>query len=358
MITRRFFLVLVLLSPRAFPQGSPDFSGIFFRTGVFIGNPTKRPKLPLGAIPPLVLEVSQRGESLGVTAMQNGATSTCSYRTDGAKRVNMYGDGVLTVDRAKIKKEKLLIESTLVARAGTLGTSTNTLHVKQTWELSPDRQTLVISGNSSVQGHLGTETYARMPTLDAAMTRAEATSEMNKCNGSLSAVANQLEPDLEKGVLLGITTYQQFTRGVSFVAGLGGPFLQGLVRSDGPSGRVFQKNGQRVEIFPDSVALEIESWVTNNSLLTIDPLATLPGQSGAPEELLNLHFRLKWIGSVTRDLGEVRSDLITEVWPELRPPRKWYKIEVPAKNVPLDDNLEIRILTNEGKQLGCISGHL
>ncbi len=358
MITRRFFLVLVLLSSPAFPQSSPDFSGIFFRTGAFIGKPARNRMLPAESIPPLVLVVSQSGQSFGVTAMQNGATSTCSYRTDGAKRVNMYGDGVLTVDRAKFKKEKLLIQSTLVARAGALGTSTNDLHVKQTWDLSPDRQTLVISGDSPVQGHLGTETYSRLPTLDAAMTRAEAASEMNRCNGSLSAVANQLEPGLEKGVLLGITAYKQFTRGVSFVAGLGGPFFQGLVRSDGPSGREFLKNGQRIETFPDSVALEIEPWVSNNSLLAIDPLATLPGHSGVPEELLNLHFRLKWIGSVTRDLGEVRSDLITEVWPELKPPRKWYKIEVPAKNVPLDDNLEIRILTNEGKQLGCISGHL
>jgi hypothetical protein len=57
-------------------------------------------------------------------------------------------------------------------------------------------------------------------------------------------------------------------------------------------------------------------------------------------------------------LGEVPSELRQAVWPELTPADKWYGMKIPAQDVPLTDRLEVHILTAEGNQLGCISGHI
>jgi hypothetical protein len=75
-------------------------------------------------------------------------------------------------------------------------------------------------------------------------------------------------------------------------------------------------------------------------------------------ELLGLRFRVRWTGSSTHDLGEVEPELLTEPWPELRPPERFHRMQIPSKGVPLSDSLEIRILTKAGNQIGCISGHI
>ena len=359
MITRRVFLILLLCSSSVYAQGRPDFSGIFFRTGVLEGHHGKKQDLRPEVAPPLVLVVSQTAKLLGVTATQNGATITSSYRLDGTESRNSGYNGVQTVDRAKFKNQKLLIESSVVAISGTV-INVGGLHVKQTWEMASDRQTLTIRTTFPFQGHLGNEIYERMPTFDVASAKAEAASEMNKCNTLPLFLTNQVQVQRQYSgeSFLSFTSFQQFNRRVSFTAHLEGSFFQKLVRIDGPGGGKFFKNGQRVETFPESVRLEVEPWVFDYSRWDPHLFLMAPWPSKIPEEFLELRFHLRWTGSESRDLGEVRSKLITEVWPELRLPWKWYTLEVPAKNVSLTDNLEIRILSSAGKQLGCISGHI
>ncbi len=335
-------------------QDKPDFTGIFLRTAV--GRPdSKNEVIPRPTpSPPLLLEVVQTEDSLTVTQNQNGATSASHYQLKGGKTTNEDFDGVQTVSQARIKKGKLIIESSVIAVGGVPVAGDHRARIEQIWELSENQQTLTVRrpANASL------EIFARQPTLERAMALADSASEMNHCNQFPVEVAERSTLDYSRGVLLGVTSYQQFHRVVIFDAGLGGPFFQGLVRKDTAGGAEFSRNGQRVEFFPDFVLAEIEPYVSPYSSGEAAPFVLPPVPPKIPEECLHLRFRLKWIGSGTRDLGEIGSELMTEPWPKERPPRRWYKVEVPAKNVPLTDTLEIQIFTSAGKRIGCISGHI
>src|SRR5208282_6027923 len=103
------------------------------------------------------------------------------------------------------------------------------------------------------------------------------------------------------------------------------------------------------------VSLEI-SFRASFSYGPWDPLGTT--NAPPPAELFSLRFQVRWTGSSTRELGELPSELLSEPWPEQREPEHFYRIEIPAKGVPLEDSLEIRILTRTGEQIGCIRGNI
>jgi hypothetical protein len=157
---------------------------------------------------------------------------------------------------------------------------------------------------------------------------------------------------------LGFTAYRQLDACFLFDAGLWGGFFKGLERSDTAKGPQFRKSGQVVSGFPDDVVLEVVTKVGDCAPGSLSILSLITSVSPLPPELLGLRFRVKWTGSSIRDLGEVQAEPRTEPWPELRKPERFYRIEIPSKGVLLTDNLEIRILTKAGNQIGCISGHM
>ena len=350
MIKWRSLLLLILCSSVSFGQTRPDFSGVFFRTGVFEGKGKRQQKSQLQVSSPLVLVITQTNGCLYVSARQNWAISSSSYQLSGTgSKKEDYG-GCRKADRAKFKHETLLTESPVPWRAHPPFGATVGPHPNQSWVISPDLQTLTIRYRIMF-GEYQEETYSRMPSLEAAMDRAELESEMNRCNAVPPFLSEPASPKYEEGVLLGVTGFQQLRRFVLFDAGMIGPFFHGLVRVDKPGGPEFRRDGELIQSYSDSLVLEIEPRISGEfELMGKGP--------GVPPELLNLRFHLKWAGAETRDLGEVGSELLTEPWAEMRAPRRWYRLEVPAQNVPLTDNLEVRILSSAGKQIGCISGHI
>ena len=58
------------------------------------------------------------------------------------------------------------------------------------------------------------------------------------------------------------------------------------------------------------------------------------------------------------DLETIDGKLLQDPWPELSTSENFFRLEIPAKGIPLDDSLEVHISNREGKQLGCILGHI
>jgi len=129
-----------------------------------------------------------------------------------------------------------------------------------------------------------------------------------------------------------------------------GKFFNGLERIRKSHQVEFRKNHQTVLVYPDSVVMEIATFGGCGS--RPDSLTT-----PLPPELQNLRFKAKWIGSLQRDAGFVRSELLREPWTELGHSRQFYRLEIPAKGVPLSDDLEVHIFSKQGAEIGCMRGH-
>jgi hypothetical protein len=50
--------------------------------------------------------------------------------------------------------------------------------------------------------------------------------------------------------------------------------------------------------------------------------------------------------------------MITEPWPEFGPWRIFYRVQIPANNIPLTDVLEIHMLSKGSKEVACVGAHL
>ena len=295
---------------------------------------------------PLVLTVVQTTDGIKVTEIQNGIKSATEYRFRGGragKNAGAQGAGL-----ARIKKDTLILEYTM-QELTVLGSKFRE-SVRERWTLSPDSNTLTIRST-----HNDTQIYARQASLESALARAAEASLTNKC------VCLRLPPgappprEYKKGAALGYTVFRRLNRCVIFDGGISGGFFEGLQRIDTTNGTVFRKAGQAIATFPEDVTLEISFWATF-SYWPWDPFEE--AEAPLPAEFFGLRFQVKWTGSLTRDLGELPSELLTEHRPEQRRPAHLYRIEVSAKGIPLDDNLEIRILTPTGTQIGCIRGNI
>ncbi len=347
MWTRVLLLTLILRSVPVFAQRAPDFSGAFLQ------DPIKSHANLIEAEDPLVLDIKQGADNLRVTEMQNGIQSTSVFNIRGKPTIHENAAGLTSKDRMKFKGAKLVIKSE-VEGPGFVGIGR---WQEETWKLSPDLQTLTIrlkegtSGVGDRDSHPAV-TYSRQASLAVALRKAASESVMNTCNAVPSILAEKLNLDPSHGVILGETGFWQLWWHVSFGAGLSGEFFHGLERTKTVGGVEFRKNGMLISRYSDSITLEVTpqitprywQWGSLNSL--------------HPEWLQTLRFRIKWVGSETRDLGEVPSELNQEPLPELAPPHQWYQLEIPAQDVPISDSLEVHILSPVGSQLGCFSGHL
>jgi len=331
-----------------FSETRPDFSGVFFRTDAIVGKHKPKQRSGSETLPPLTLLVRQTPERLEVTAIQNWATNIRHYALDGGVSQNVDHNGLKTEDHAAFRDQSLLIETEVD------GAKVQ----KQSWDLSPDQQTLTVTRTfrSEVYSGTRTETFARQPSLEAAMDRAEAVSEMNRCNAVVPPVLLRRPRKYDEGAPLGFTGFLQLGRHVGFYAGFSGLFFHRLNRKDKHGVPHFHRKGKIVETYPDSVELEIWPGASEDMPWELGG-AVVPRAYIQPIGMPDLRFHLKWSGTETRDVGEVKAERLTSYWLE-RMPREWYLLRVPAKNVPLADDLEIRILSSSGQQLGCIKGHI
>jgi hypothetical protein len=119
-----------------------------------------------------------------------------------------------------------------------------------------------------------------------------------------------------------------------------------------PGKNEFLKAGRTVSSYPDAVTLEIKPLFFDSNQTVSSCFVAVP------QEFLDLRFEVEWSGKVSRDLGEVTSELLREPWTELRPAEALYTLQIPAEGIPLDDSLEVRIFKKDGTQIGCIAGHL
>jgi len=109
----------------------PDFSGVYVQT-------LPKPRQPQGkASPPARLRVVQHGRVLEATFTVEGKTTANTYYLDGT--YNSTPGGASRRDIAKVTGHTLLIDSTIRAPQ-----ADTTLHMKQRWQLSPDRRRLII----------------------------------------------------------------------------------------------------------------------------------------------------------------------------------------------------------------------
>jgi len=364
----RLFPSVLLLFASSFlaAQNVPDFSGVYLqnpkKTGLRPGkNSTVQHIQALEEVeqafegPPLILVVTQKSDAIETTKIQNGTQDIGYYRLTSSNSKKARLD---SVGRAKLKNRTLLIEYTANRPFEELPLLPTIEKIEEKWELSPDASLLTIRRSISPFSVSELDTFVRQASLDSALARASEVSLVNKCVClRLPFPANARTKDWDEAEL-GFTVYRQLNTCVLFDAGLWGGFFKGLERSETPNGTQFRKSGQVVSEFPSDGVLEVTVKVHDCPQETFSALSMITSPSTLPPELLGLRFRVKWTGSATRDLGEVESELLSEPWPELRPAEKFFRMQIPSKDVRLTDTLEVRILTKTGNQVGCIKGRI
>jgi hypothetical protein len=347
-------------------QVIPDFSGVYLRDPAQRPPPGKAKISPellfieqaerlLDAGSPFILEVKQTPDHVLITAYQNEATASALYAFTRDRSIKEKSGDRKCEGRARFKKQKIVIESIKTRMPRRLHFGGRGVQTKETWELSRDRQTLMVRRSLP---YPEIETYARQTDLASALRQAAADSLMRRCVSLRKPLVLGGRPIEEVNTALGLTGFRQFDRCVLFDAGFFGQFFKGLKQITNPDGIVFRRNGQPVSTFPDFVDLEVESRVGECPAWSRSLLLPSTPFSRIPAEFRQLRFSARWEGSVARDLGEIESELHTEPWTELSPPRKFYQMRIPSKDVQLQDSLVLRIFSEGGEQLGCISGHL
>jgi len=341
-----YVALIVLVSASTFAQTAPDFSGIFVRTELVDG------RKHLEVAPPRILEVRQVSREITITVTQNRETTEVhvSLNSKTANPIRAYFNG-----------DVLVLKNSTMRASQTPGILTP-VTVEEKWKLFPDSRLTVQRKFVFAQRYspdwTETETYARQSSMAAA--RAIADPAANKCNqlSNFFAEAESREKvkkqEYSEGVWLGDTELQRLSRCVWYSADLSGKFFKDLKRS-GPAAHIeFSKSGEPVSVFTDDVVLEIEPIANICSMVGI----WSQKKTESTEEVHDLRFMVRWMGKEAKDLGELESAFHYEPWQEAGPSRVFYRIQIPAKDVPLSDELELTIFTKSGEQLGCIKGHL
>jgi hypothetical protein len=307
---------------------------------------------------PLVLIIKQGVDSLQITEMQNGAQRIYVYDMGGKPSLHVTPDGVYTRDRIRFNHSKLLIKSEVVANP-----SFADLLTGETWELSPDLRILTIrikgvSHGSEVRDSRRMEAYTRQPSLEAALEKAQWASGITLCNANNPFTAILPNRIWDHGFVLGFTGFQQLGWQVSFAARLTGEFFDDIIRTNAFGIVELRKKGKLIPTYSGYLTLAVTYLVTSHNQWKWGTWNAMMGVEPLPEWLQTLRFRIKWVGSESRDLGEVPSDLEQQPWSDGGAPVTQYRLEIPAQDVPITDSLEVQILSASGNQLGCISGHI
>jgi len=82
--------------------------------------------------------------------LPSGRTAIRNYALDGSDTVNAELDGTPATDRASMKGQKLIIQSTIEATAGAL--KSTPVRSMATWVLSSDLKTLTVQKHYELKG--------------------------------------------------------------------------------------------------------------------------------------------------------------------------------------------------------------
>jgi len=333
----------MLLAASSFAQSKVDFSGIFLRTETEIDN-RRVPAVPR------ILQITQTASELTATATQNGETAVVHYRLEGKT-----SDEV----KARLTNTKFTVRASLPRDffpVGSIGSTLVPENIQATWELSPDSQHLVIHRKSDT-GISSSEFFTREASLEAA--KAAATSGLKiECDNAVSRWIrkHQSSGEYAEGAFLGLVSFAQITRCVSYDAGIFGTFFKNLEADRRVTPPRFLRNRQDVSSYSGDLLLEIQPSQNQGCSPESSPWLSISNQG--PELINDLRFMVRWVGSSTRDLGEVQSEFINEPLQELNPPKVFYRMTIPAAGVPLTDDLEVLIFSKSGEQLPCVKGHI
>jgi hypothetical protein len=353
MRTQVLFLMLLLSSGSALAQSMPDFCGVFLRERI---EDHGAATVITGAEDPLILDIKQDAYTLRVTEEQHGVRASVIYELSGNSTMNAGPDGVRSKDQVNFHGGRLILKSEWTDP----NYARTTPVTEQTWELSPDLETLTIQPKLAPDGRSARNfrriaIFARQASLQGALEKAQAASGMNKCSTS----TRPPPADLGRGVVLGYTGFQDLVREVEFEAHLRNDFFSGLSRTGPTEAPEFRKNGRALQTYDGSLGLGKIPFVLPHPryLFLTTEVVMGWGDPHLPEWLLNLQFHIKWVGPESRDVGELPAELESQPWSK-NYTRKVYQIAVPARDVPLTDTLEVHILSAAGTQLGCIRGHI
>ena len=203
-------------------------------------------------------------------------------------------------------------------------------------------------------GATSSDTYVRQPSLDTAQTHAMAGHA--SCDDRIAEWIRRYQPrgKYDGVAFLGRASFTQITRCVIYSADISGGFLKDLEIDEKAKPIQFRKKGKLVSTYPSDVQVEVEP-------LDIESCSTEPWVStgtSAPEPVRNLRFMVRWLGASARDLGEVQAEFLHEPWRELGSPVSFYRMRIPSEDIPLTDELEIVIFSEQGQQLACLKGHI
>jgi len=351
---RKLVLLLALTNcTSAFAQTVRSFSGVFFETQ------TKFRDRVIAPHDPLVLHIEQSAEILRFTEFQNGSHATFVYNINGKPSVNPSPGYGLTEDRLKVKDGSLLLTSVRK------GAGVNDGARRETWQLSPDAQTLSIQVRLEHPGYharreflwVTDEIYTRQTTLEDALGNAAKSSSVTNCTVFPNRPGAYAR-DISRGVVLGGTLIDHLGWSELFDANLRGNFFTGLRLIPTANGVEVRKNQELISRFSGHLILTVWPSTRVNPRWIRSTSTSMMGRGRFTDSLKNLRFHVLWVGPDSRDLGEIPAKLETFSESKKLPPDAWYQMEIPAQDVPITDSLEIHILSAAGIQLGCISGHL
>jgi hypothetical protein len=338
----RAVVIVLLLAASSLAQAKPDFSGVFLRTETAVR------KHPAPAVP-RVLVIKETIDEVVVTAVQNGETAVVHYRLDGKE-----SDTV----KARLKGANLVLRTTVERKWPASGFSVPTAleNLEEKWTLSPDSQQLVICTKADI-GVSECETYIREPSFETAKAAAESADGMD-CKNSLpiseSGNEKKTTRGYDQGAVLGTALFEQITRCVAYEAVLSGDFFKGLERTKKSGQTEFHRKGKVISAYADDIILE----VSPSSLACRAGFGSWVQDGALPEQVHDLRFMVRWHGAQEKDFGEVESEVLHEPWREQQVSSDFYRMRIPAKGIPLSDDLEVVIFAKDGKQLGCVKGHI
>jgi hypothetical protein len=357
----RVGLVVLLLAGVSLAQTAPDFSGVFLRTE------TRSKKYPSKPATPRVLDIKQTANEIVVSATQNRETAVIHYSLVEKKK---------DAPQARLKGRNLIISATYVWRVplsgpesiadqklagyGLSGSTVAVLSVprteKQIWELSGDGQELTIRHKTNGSDPV-TEVYRRESSIDSAIAAASGTTRRDCTSIVRSRERKEATNPIRKyenGVPLGIAFTGGVTRCASYDAVLSGNVFTDLKRITDTAGAHFSRADQPIRMYDGDVVLEVSA----HPYACAQPGTWVPAGTPPPDMSLRLRFSLRWMGEVEKDLGELKSEFLYQPWRESADPEAFYRMHIPAKDIPLVDELEITISAETGDQLACIKGHI
>ena len=136
----------------------------------------------------------------------------------------------------------------------------------------------------------------------------------------------------------------------TFVVRFQSNFFSGLQRVQTSDGWGFRKAGHLVSNYPEEFTVIIEPPVSYQLGGSLPAPLSLPVVRVPP--VRPRRIKVSWLDSQQRVLAAKSAELmqVVEPWPELRPPRVWYRATVTGVDQPLASGVEVRV-TGDGNTL-------